>query len=127
MQQGYWAPRPGRGAVRQHGRPRPADSAPAGQPLAPPCVARGQPRAPLAQLQAYSEASDRRPAAPGCSGRKVWIVAAVWSVVVRPSARPRTAASAAPGCGPWVKPEGCSVIDPTPTPEPLRAAEWPAT
>src|ERR1019366_1542550 len=121
MQQGYWAPEPGRGAVRQHGRPRPADSAPAGQPPAPPRRPRGQPRAPLAQLQAYSESSDRRLAGPRCSGRKVSIMTAVSSVVVRPSARPRTAASTAPGCGPGVKPEGCSVIDPTPTPEPLRA------
>jgi uncharacterized protein (TIGR02118 family) len=62
--------------------------------------AAGQPRAALAQLQAYSGSSARRLAGASSSGRNVSIITAVSSVVVRPSARPRMTASTAPGCGP---------------------------
>ena len=55
------------------------------------------------------------------SGRKVSIITAVSSVLVLPSARPSMTASTAPGCGPWVNPDGCSVIEPTSMPDPLRA------
>src|SRR5215467_13574505 len=80
-----------------------------------------QRRAALAQLQGYSGSSARRAAGPRPSGRNVSIITAVSSVVVLPSASPATAASTAPGCGPWVNPPGCSVIEPSPTPDPCRA------
>src|SRR5450755_1402384 len=87
----------------------------------PVLVTRTQPRAALAQLQGYSGSSTDLPARASSSGRKVSIMTAVSSVVVRPSSMPLMTASTAPGCGPCVKPDGCSVIEPTPTPDPLRA------
>src|SRR5215470_16568487 len=104
-----------RGDARPRGARQVADLA---GPLA---FGSAQRRAARAQVQAYSGSSARRAAGPRPSGRNVSIITAVSSVVVLPSASPATAASTAPGCGPWVNPEGCSVIEPSPTPEPFRA------
>ncbi len=59
--------------------------------------------------------------AASCSGRKVSTMTAVSSVLVRPAAIPAITASTAPGVGPCVKPDGCKVTEPMPTPEPARA------
>src|SRR5690606_1411646 len=73
------------------------------------------------QVQAYSGSSQASAPCPRSSGRKVSTITAISLVVVTPPATASITASTAPGCGPCVKPAGCSEIEPTSMPDPRRA------
>src|SRR4051794_10622802 len=70
-----------------------------------------------AQVQAYAGSSAASPPSPRSSGANVSTMTADSSKYSAPSD-----ASTAAGWGPWAYPPGCSEIEPTLIPDPLRAS-----
>jgi hypothetical protein len=75
-----------------------------------------------AQVHGYASSSHAKAASARSSGRNVSTMTAYSSVRTAPML-----ASTLPGCGPWVKPLGCRVIDPISMPAPLRLMKSPPT